>query len=788
MIRRHNSLVLMILLSLLGLAACGRSGPGAGGEEPAKSAAHSFVDWDLVDWNFPRYGLVNSALSHPITHDISRQRYEEATRYQGPLGALDLAAFQALPPESREARRAVARNELHEAMAIQRVLWRSWEIWVQSRRAAVADEAFTYRDGLLTHALGHLETAAGLDPADPWIWYHLAVFRGFAGDEKRQGEAIDRALKLLPEVLRADEALMRLRLLLDAGWLARRQGRFEEGAARVDRAIDLIREDELKTLDMLREAQLLQALLMVNRGYLSDARQAARKLEKWPVPVQKTSAQSATFAATVMTKHNLEKIESDFAQNWVWAMTYLEQGFEEEALGYQNKQTLSMELPPHIGWRYWQDMGRLQEHFGHMAQADLCYAYALMHRPLLPFFPTRAGRGLSRIFNQAGTGRPYFLGYGAHFLVGSYFSYAANRVVALEIAPSPLSKLEAGAIALEALTNCLRQGIRPAAALALRGRTHYRLGRPDLAEKDLAAAHEMMASRDAESADVVKLLAVLHFDREDYTGALELLRRYSELEPRDAFGWRLGGVALSHLGRLQEARSSLDVALDMDPQAGAAWYNRALVHLRLGNGDRARQDLEYARRLMPGNDDVRRVAALIIDDPDTPIRLSSDPVELKLTRRDSLLYANVDRVTEPDLSLGLQEKELDRLTRSLEERFEMEPSSQNRLALARTLVRSGRQKEVQELLVPLWPDGLNLEEMKLLLRSDRALGLTRRAVSLARTLARDPHPVPDGDFWALVAVVCLENGRAEAGRLALDTALEMDPQNVALLRMRHGGG
>jgi len=90
---------------------------------------------------------------------------------------------------------------------------------------------------------------------------------------------------------------------------------------------------------------------------------------------------------------------------------------------------------------------------------------------------------------------------------------------------------------------------------------------------------------------------------------------------------------------------------------------------------------------------------------------------------------------------------------------------------------------VQELLMPLWPGEITYEETFLLLKADRSQGEPTHAVQLANSLESDPKPVPDSEFWALVAIICLENGASEPGHLALEQALVLDPGNIGLMMM-----
>jgi len=788
---KNHSIVSILLIMILG-AGCASTQRGTtdAGSSRAETDANRFIDWQGIEGKWPRHLVAQRAMLTAIPYSAGYFGYREFTKYDGPVQPIELEAFRELPASSQAARRKAARNYLWEGMAVFRVLGNSWALWTTTLDS---DHTYTgdyvrFKGGLVAYGIRNFRTAAGLDPANLYTWMHLATFYETLGDHTHQREALENALNLLPNHTTGDDHLLKLQLWLDKGWLERCSGHFEAGLAAVDSARAIMASDEIPTEDFYREGRLLQALLLVDLGRIHDARALAKGLPPWEVPIRRVGEHLVGRYANTMSNHSQQSVPSDFARQWIWAMTYLKQEEAAPALRHPNHEWWNLVLPPRISHRFWQDMGRIQEHFGHVDDAEDAYVFAVLTRPFLAFYPVSATRGLSRIFGQDKVGRPYFLSFGCHFIGGSYFSYAANRVVHLEIAGSPGEKLHKGNLALATLDNCVQQGIRPGAALALRGRVHYRLGQMEMAEKDLLAAHDILATSGQESPDVIKLLGVLLFDREDYAGTLEHLLRYNELRPRDAFGWRLGGLAQAHLGNLKKAEEMLNVALDLDPQSGTAWYNRALVHLKRKDFERARQDLIYAGRLMPGNEDVKRLEALVRNPPESPVKVVSSPVDLRISRQDSLLFAQVDQPQVPDLTAGIPEEELQRMLKTLRQVHEQEGTTHSRLVLAQALVRAGRHKEVRELLGPHWPANLSLTEKKLLLGSDRASGRTARAVALTRTLQRHPGRIPDSELWALVAVICLENGAGDAGRLALDQALVLDPENVALLRMRHGGG
>ena len=785
-----HHIIIIALMVALG-AGCAGTPSGHGGQDwsRAENDANRYIDWQGIEGKWPRHLVAQRAMLTAIPYSTGYFGYRELTRYDGPVGALDLEAFRELPASAQEARRKAARSYLWDGMAVFRVLSHSWELWTRylDPRLLYSEDIGRFEGGLLAHGIQNFRTAAGLDPANLHTWAHLAIFYETLGDGAQQREALQNALALLPPETRGDDHLLQLQLWLDRAWLDRASGRFEDGLTAAESALAIMANDDVATEDFHREARLLQALLLVDLDRIHDARALAKGMPEWDVPIRRVGEHLVGTYAPTMSANSQESVPVDFAQTWVWTMTYLKQEAEAPALRHPNREWWNLVLPPRISHRFWQDMGRVQEHFGRIDDAEDAYAFAVLTRPFLAFYPVSTTRGLTRVFGQEGAGYPYYLSYGCHFIGGSYFSYAANRVVHLEIASSPAEKLHKGIQALTALDNCLQQGIRPGATLALRGRVHYRLGQMDRAEADLLAAERLLAESGQESPDVIKLLGVLCFDHKDHEGTLERMVRFNELRPRDGFGWRLGGLAQAHLGNLEEAEKMLDVALDLDPQSGTAWYNRALVHLKRRNFERARQDLLYASRLMPGNEEVRRLDALVRNPPESALKVVSPPVDLRVSRQDSLLFAQVDQLQAPDLTRGIPEKELERMQKTLREVHEEEGTARSRLVLAQALVRAGRQQEVRELLAPLWPADLSLAEKKLLLRSDRASGRTTRAVALTRTLKRHPNGIRDTELWALVALICLENGAPDAGQLALDQALALDPENVALLRLRQGG-
>lgn len=89
----------------------------------------------------------------------------------------------------------------------------------------------------------------------------------------------------------------------------------------------------------------------------------------------------------------------------------------------------------------------------------------------------------------------------------------------------------------------------------------YHLGRLDEAEEAYLRALQLCPRYGAALAD----LSTLRLDQERYEEALDLSRSATDFDPYRATGWTNRGIALSYLGRGDEALESLDRALGLDP-------------------------------------------------------------------------------------------------------------------------------------------------------------------------------------------------------------------------------
>ncbi len=83
------------------------------------------------------------------------------------------------------------------------------------------------------------------------------------------------------------------------------------------------------------------------------------------------------------------------------------------------------------------------------------------------------------------------------------------------------------------------------------------------------------------------------FRRGDYERAASLYRGLAEERPLARY-WAFLGAALGASERHEEAIEASTRAIELDPQYGLAYYNRALILRRTGRKSRAAKDLERA--------------------------------------------------------------------------------------------------------------------------------------------------------------------------------------------------
>jgi len=513
-------------------------------------------------------------------------------------------------------------------------------------------------------------------------------------------------------------------------------------------------------------------------------------------------------------------LDSDYAERWIRSAAYLARGDRELASFVMGRVYTHYAYPQ--AHRLFNDVGLLCELNGQRELAGEYYGLALLCRPLASYYPVGMRVGPARVFGFDGLDQPFAEAYGRFRVAGSPLAHAAQLVLACGRATAPAERRRWGDLAIAELTDCQRRGLRPAEALALRGRVHHQLGNAERAAADLALACDLLTARGAAAPDVCSLAGVLEVSLGGAEQALPRLARSLAARPGDAAGWNALGVAASRAGRTDTAREAFTTAIGIAPAAAAGWYNRGLLNFNARQWAAAGADLEVAVRLAP---DLAEAAALLdrarravaggaapadapapapapapttvpapadaapawsallptdgaFDDEATP-----DPVAKMYSSRVFAGIARSGGARDPG-EAAPPDGDLREVVRALEQACASEPTRSNTRDLALAYVRSGEPDRGRALLLPRWSSGIDPGEMCVVLEADRALGEPRRARDLVRALRAAPSELADPHVWALAAFICFDAGLNAEGLTALDRAIILDPDNQPLQMQR----
>ncbi len=813
-----------ILLCSCLLADCSR-GPAVPVTDPALAVpdgASTRNEWATWDWRIDRPQLVVTYLTKVLEPANPFDTYRETFRYDAEFDSLGPAEFLALPASECVLRRRSADASWREAMRLRTIIMdvhrANWE-GESVNTCGDCPPPNGAGDGV-TRALRHLNNAVGLDPTNPYIWYDLAYFAGVVGDWKRQHRALDAAqaaVQHLDQVgvapatrsdahtaadagtARSGITELQLRIALDYAWLAWERGDDESCGPWLERADSLLVSLSPRPVGQRWEILLVQGLVHAQSGDFIRARQVAALLREIPVYVRDRHRHTdIRYQSNPLIKTAWWSRPNAFAGQWIRAVVQMEQGKPELALEILDDIDVYNELPAQLNYRFWNGMGLLYEQCGQMDKARTYYSLAAINRPYFTYFPLIGAQGAPRIHGQSGCGMPYFVGYRHFYLAGSLFAYAANTEISFEVEREPRRRAALAEAAREALTTCRKRNIRPTAALALRGRVHFFSGDYDAAAADLRTAHEEFLAADREDPDVILLTGLIAFDRQDFTTCVSWLKRYVELRPQQAAGWLALGLARFYCGEPGAALSALDRAVAIDPGYAAAWFNRGLLRYHEQDVPGARDDLEQASQLAPDDPAIARMLTIARHDRYRPINVVPSPFELGVSREDSLAIAQLRlqrgvnvaadmQAIDPELGAGwldLEGASGEALLDDLRAAYTAEPTPATRRYLAWCYLQRNQAERARALLLPLWGKDMSAVELRLLLEADRALGDPQRAVALARSLERHASPVNDPEVWTLVLATCLDHGQRELALRALETALQLDPDNVRLQAFR----
>ena len=740
-----------------------------------------FTDWFAMASYLDHMGMAQSFLLNPppLPHDPPRQ-YLRAVTFDPSAGvdSLGLDAFLKMSTEARQARSELAAryrvrvgefyNMIHKYLVI-----------AQEGGLPRFD---TINNRSVTDCIRSLTTATGVDPADASAWYDLASFTALVGDWPRSLVCLNTVWQVLQLENRDSCPEFRQRVALDAAWVCRDLGLQDESLAWVSRA-------RAAGADAT-ESSLVEGLALADRGQFSDAIEIADSIE--PVKTRKRRIYSTAnpWAARLFP--------SDYAKQWVKAMAFLRSGDIELALHMVALTNPTREYPQ--ARRFWTDIGLIHELAGR-SEARGYYGLAITWSPYLIYYPLDGIRGAPRVLGQRGTGHGFFRSHQSLYLTGSLFAYAATTAVEAEITEDTGRSEQLAGLALEAMDICRRRGIRPASALAMRGR--FLFARDDFAGAyvSLQTAIAEMAERGRQDAEshLFAGLAALRIDLPE--PALLYLTTAVELDPTRAVAWNGLGAARDLNGDPAGARAAFDRSIALAPESALTWFNRGLLNYNVGDREGAVNDLQVALQLDP---QLARAAALLqlaegggsADPADLAFDFGDSPAADVISQGERAVPRGRNDMSGLEEGLvavqsGMQpsakstsrsytEEEVEALARL----YRDDPSRTNRRSLAEGLIRVGRPEEASDLMLPFWSDAAAVDEHTLMLEADRALGETDRARELVASLKQGPPEHGTATLWALVAFICLDAGLKDEGMAALDAAISLDPENTALKRHR----
>ncbi len=235
------------------------------------------------------------------------------------------------------------------------------------------------------------------------------------------------------------------------------------------------------------------------------------------------------------------------------------------------------------------------------------------------------------------------------------------------------------------------------------------------------------------------------------------------------------GVALTRLGRTDEAVAQLEAALATSPREPTLHVNLAAALLQRGERGRAFAEYETALGLDPENWRARLDFGQLLagyrrfEQADAYLtaaaRLCHDCPEASRAQ-------GLSRLAQGDYAGA----------RGFLERLAARsppPADDVRQALALCRLRTGDAPGAVSLLAPGWPLILTPDGRRILLEADVSVGDAGRARRLAHSLP-DPGFPTDASLLALASQGCQSAGDLEAALRAIDAAIALEPMDAVL--------
>ena len=625
-----------------------------------------------------------------------------------------------------------------------------------------------------------LHRAVNTDPTHAEAWCELGLLQNLIGDYERARRSQASAMRAIAHDRRSiDRAALEAASRIGAAWACRDLGLWDEG-------LGWLELDPAILGEQAQEAILVEGLLLAGAGRFSEA--FDRSMDLGAIRYEHKGYKRRGFG----------KIASNYGRAWIQSMAWLREG--EPGLAYHALgELLQNRIDTPFMRRYWNDVGLVCELSGHRRLAMDAYGLALVgERVMLPYLPWEGFSTAPVIQGEPHLKTPYFTVFDSNYFAGSLFSFATQLMSECGIAEEPALRASRGRDAEQAFTICMRRGIHPILAQALRGRTRYFAGDMAGAERDLLAACTRLDSLATPDAASCLILGTIQLNDDRADEATVWLGRAVEADPDMAGAWRTLGAVLAMRGRADEALAAMDRALELDRESSAGWYNRGLLHAEQEHWSRAAVDLGVALRLAPwqtaARDMLQRAA----------LELRREGREAEFGRAAAAADSVADGL--PVVAEGRFEAhpgvimlggrvrrqaapvtDFAALADSLAAAYGRDPTIESRRSYADALLRLGRSGEALSLYAEDLGAGrdeaMEREDLVLLLRADRDRTDPARALALVRSLGTRGDAA-DPELWSLVAMTCLETDHRDEGLQALDHAIALDPSNEGLRAYR----
>ena len=140
----------------------------------------------------------------------------------------------------------------------------------------------------------------------------------------------------------------------------------------------------------------------------------------------------------------------------------------------------------------------------------------------------------------------------------------------------------------------------------------FRAGQIDASYLDRAeASWRRVLEIEPGDPDGLRGLGNIHFDRDEYTKAIEAYEGYLEKRPEDVNVRTDLGTMLLYSGKPEDAIREYHAVIAAQPGFFQAHFNLGVAHLRLGETDEARGAFEKARDAAPDEDTRARIETMI---------------------------------------------------------------------------------------------------------------------------------------------------------------------------------